>query len=148
MIVKLRSDEKEIKKHFKLRHLAYDKDYLALGLNFDNENSIIYVSIFGEGNDLVSYNIEYFDIVDSRIPENYLIEKYYRKNLSLYPQEITSELEDDYHNAFSEAEEIFINVHNKIALFHDRPDLIKTYQKPPVTAQDLLRKYAKKEKSD
>ena len=93
------------------------KNYLVFGIWFRAENKLTMVSIERDS-DLtpVLVELQYFDIVDNRISDGWLIESYSDYGYTVKPQEFKGDFWDFYHDADPSAEAIYAQVKKKLKI--------------------------------
>ena len=96
--------------------------YNVFGIDFflEKTNQEIMISIYSDIHDSpVLEQFKNFEIVDSRIPSDWIFRKSkYINTFFIQPKEFSSDFWDKYHDGDPEAEKIFQEVERKIKLFH------------------------------
>lgn len=118
------------------------KPQVVFGIYFETEKTKISL-IDPEDNEPMVCDFACFNIVDSKIPEEWVISRVHEVNYSIKPIEFQCPgFWDNFYDYDEEAREIFDDVMRKIHLFHGLayPEKkVKAPSKP--TAQQLLKKY-------
>lgn len=98
------------------------KNYIVLEVFYSMDNKLNIV--VHDDNELSAGVIElkYFNIIDNRIPPNWVCELSRAGYYNIYPQEFYIDFWDDFHDGNPEAEKIFAEVYQKIKAFHDFKD--------------------------
>lgn len=104
-------------------HLTLGKDYLAVLLTF-RPNSAEYpalVSVVTDGSDQSSmFELNCFDVVDGRVPPDWIFQNPVSGWFSLLPKEFTGNFLDLLHDGNEDAEKIFQEVYQKLQAFHEK----------------------------
>ena len=101
--------------------LTLSKDYIVLGLNFDTYMNKTMFTIQGDDDGTpILCEVEFFDIVDSHLPPNCVVER--SKNyITVEPKEFIGDFWEQYHDSDETAEATFEEVLRRLQKFHKWP---------------------------
>ena len=102
----------------KLKSLLMSHDHLVIGISFREE--VTNVSIIDPSDhEPVSWDLSCFEIIDPRIPPDWIMERYYETRYLLFPEAYNKEnFWDDYYSGYAWAREAFEEVVRGLYKFH------------------------------
>ena len=95
------------------------KKYVALSVTFSLQEQCAEISVLDDLEKTpILIDLSYFDIIDSRIPENWCFLNLQEGYCRLTPQEFDGDFWDEFHDGHPEAEAVFDKVMEKLHEFH------------------------------
>ena len=118
MIVKYARERGYQGKHMDPR-ITIDNFYIVFGLWFQSENRPKMVLIVSEDDKTPAlFELQFFDIIDARIPEEWCFKEASYGSHWLDPHEFSGDFWDRFHDGDEQAESIFEEVRKKLEMFH------------------------------
>lgn len=100
-------------------HLKLNSNYVVVNINFSFYNQATTIGLCSISDGIPRlWDLGFFEIVNARIPADWVFSVFRNEYFSLEPQEFYDDFWEDFHDGKEEAEKIFENVFKKIQQFH------------------------------
>lgn len=101
-----------------IHSLIDKKEYVVLGVHFQNNLPCMVVLLNDKDNYPCLFDLQYFDVLDSRIPDGWILNYPSEEFIFFSPKEFVGNFWENFHDSDEESENTFKNVVNKIYSFH------------------------------